>query len=209
MIASDPRLPVMEISGSRDGTFPRFAGMRTAQALPRHTRPRPGRRRRTRYQLPFHLGHSLILAIIVSLSFCGTVHAADAGTRAIRSQQRMAGFVGVVEEEIIFDRRPSPQPALYRRAEASTILPPMKSFTGTASAIAPSATSSDSASTSIESAPTKSDVPLPKPFDGGLGTNYTQPSCPTFLKSMITNDTFTSCMPFSLLLQVSQDRSGF
>ena len=43
---------------------------------------------------------------------------------------------------------------------------------------------------------------LPRAFDSGFGTNYTQPSCPTFLRSMVNNETFVSCVPFSLLLQV-------
>ena len=43
---------------------------------------------------------------------------------------------------------------------------------------------------------------LPRAFDSGFGTNYTQPSCPTFLRSMVNNETFISCVPFSLLLQV-------
>ncbi|BFZ60786.1 hypothetical protein YB2330_001838 [Saitoella coloradoensis] len=38
------------------------------------------------------------------------------------------------------------------------------------------------------------------PFDAKLGTNYTQPSCLSFLSSLQQNASFTSCLPFSFLL---------
>lgn len=57
---------------------------------------------------------------------------------------------------------------------------------------------------STSSSPPVLDSPLPTPFDSGFGTNYTQQSCPTFLRSVARNETFTSCLPFSILLQVSR-----
>lgn len=131
----------------------------------------------------------------------------------------------VRSEEILFDRRPAPwmnlerrqepptAPALMIRAEEATASANRKNFDSTATAIpsvgtrssdtsaSTTSSSSDSNSTPVNSAPV-GDVPLPKPFDGGIGTNYTQQSCPAFLKTFLSNDTFTSCMPFSLLLQV-------
>lgn len=56
---------------------------------------------------------------------------------------------------------------------------------------------------STSSSPPVLESPLPTPFDSGFGTNYTQQSCPTFLRSVARNETFTSCLPFSILLQVS------
>ncbi|MCJ1464398.1 hypothetical protein MMC07_003011 [Pseudocyphellaria aurata] len=70
------------------------------------------------------------------------------------------------------------------------------------SAASSTSTSSGSDSTTSSSPPVV-DSPLPKPFDSGFGTNYTQQSCPTFLRALASNETFTSCMPFSILLQNS------
>ena len=77
-----------------------------------------------------------------------------------------------------------------------------------------SASSSDSSTpsateTGIVMQPGTSPTDLPRVFDGGLGQNYTVPSCPTFLQSMLTNKTFTDCLPFSLLLQVKQSKMSF
>lgn len=176
-----------------------------AHTRPSHTRPRPGRRRNNHLYLPLGLIHTLAFTGLVLLSLCAPTYAAAAEARASRTQKLRGRFL---EGEIIFDRRPVPQPALYRRAEASNI--PAPSETATITGLPESTmASSGSLPTSIETAPTESSAPLPKPFDGGLGTNYTQPSCPTFLTSMINNDTFTSCLPFSLLLQVSSSPLHF
>ncbi|KAL8759225.1 MAG: hypothetical protein Q9199_000912 [Rusavskia elegans] len=69
----------------------------------------------------------------------------------------------------------------------------------------PSTSSSSSTSaepTSIVIAPGAGSS-LPRPFDTGLGSNYTQDSCPRFMNNFLRNETFTSCLPFSLLLQNS------
>lgn len=70
------------------------------------------------------------------------------------------------------------------------------------SSTASTATSSGTESTTSSSPPVP-ESPLPVPFDSGFGTNYTQQSCPAFLRSVASNETFTSCVPFSILLQVS------
>ena len=174
--------------------------LQTACSHTPRARPRPGRRRSARCRQPFHFSCTLTLMLLVLLSCsCSFIHAASVGTRTSRSQQARGRFVS---KDIIFDDRPAPQPAIHRRAEASSIAAPVQSSTNNGDP-ASSDTSSGSSPSAILSAPTNSVATLPKPFDGGLGTNYTQPSCPTFLKSMISNDTFTSCLPFSLLLQVS------
>ena len=77
--------------------------------------------------------------------------------------------------------------------------------TGFSSIVAPEGDSTSSASpaeTSIISAGGSSSS-APKAFDGGLGNNYTDSSCPLFLNSFLNNETFAGCMPFSLLLQTS------
>ncbi|KAL8692474.1 MAG: hypothetical protein Q9218_002510 [Villophora microphyllina] len=68
----------------------------------------------------------------------------------------------------------------------------------------PSSSASAAAPSSIVTAPdTGSSAALPRPFDTGLGNNYTQPNCPVFINNFLRNDTFTACLPFSLLLQNS------
>ncbi|KAL8810198.1 MAG: hypothetical protein Q9200_002761 [Gallowayella weberi] len=77
----------------------------------------------------------------------------------------------------------------------------------TTSVTVPSSSSSSSSSaprpTSIATAPV-TDSNLPRPFDSGLGNNYTDENCPKFINSFLRNETFISCLPFSLLLQVIQ-----
>ncbi|KAL9604030.1 MAG: hypothetical protein Q9219_000792 [cf. Caloplaca sp. 3 TL-2023] len=57
--------------------------------------------------------------------------------------------------------------------------------------------------TGLVTAPGSGSSALPHPFDTGLGNNYTQPNCPIFINNFLRNDTFISCVPFSLLLQNS------
>lgn len=47
----------------------------------------------------------------------------------------------------------------------------------------------------------KAEFDLPKPLDTGLSSNFTS-SCASFLNRMRSSDSFTSCHPFSLMLQV-------
>ncbi|KAL8630460.1 hypothetical protein Q9189_003815 [Teloschistes chrysophthalmus] len=77
---------------------------------------------------------------------------------------------------------------------SSSTLPDVKSSSATSEAAAPS---------SIVTAPGSGSSSLPRPFDTGLGNNYTQPNCPAFINNFLRNTTFTSCVPFSLLLQNS------
>lgn len=182
-----------------------------------HSRPRPGRRRSHLTSLvTFQI---LTFSVLFLSILCVPALASDGrGSRARRSP---VGQIG----DIIFDPRPVPEAPLFRRqlldvssstssAQASSTADSAGSTSAAGSTAAgsiatptpsstPTTTSSSSsqAASSLESAPT--DSSLPKPFDAGLGTNYTQPSCPNFLNSMINNSTFTSCLPFSLLLQVS------
>lgn len=94
-----------------------------------------------------------------------------------------------------------------RFSSTSTAKPAAATFTPVVlpgSSSSPSTTSSSSTSaqpTDIVTAP-DTGFGLPRPFDTGLGNNYTQDSCSTFLSSFLRNETFASCLPFSLLLQV-------
>ncbi|KAL8852208.1 MAG: hypothetical protein Q9221_002918 [Calogaya cf. arnoldii] len=96
-------------------------------------------------------------------------------------------------------------------SSTSTAKPAAATFTsaivpGSSSSPSPSASSSTSAEpTSIVTAP-GAGASLPRPFDTGLGNNYTQDSCPQFINNFLRNETFTSCLPFSLLLQVASSQ---
>ncbi|KAI4754436.1 hypothetical protein E4T52_13417 [Aureobasidium sp. EXF-3400] len=67
------------------------------------------------------------------------------------------------------------------------------------------AASSTPTSSSASSVSTISSDALPRPFDTGLGNNFTTSSCPAFFKDFLSNDAFNECVPLSLLLQVSRD----
>ena len=169
-----------------------------------HTKPRPGRRRHSDYQLPFSPAFTFLFTWLVFLLLCVPTEAAHQqrpGTWKLRGK--------VIEriEDLSFDLEAVPELRLHRRQpastipEASTIAAPTSSNGASNTNVTP--TSSVPATSIISAAPSNTNSPLPKPFDGGIGTNFTQPSCPTFLNAMINNETFTSCLPFSLLLQVT------
>lgn len=91
-------------------------------------------------------------------------------------------------------------------ATATPLPPPLTSVTvpiSTRDSSASSTATSSGSDSTTSSSPPVLDSPLPKAFDSGFGTNYTQQSCPSFLRSLAGNETFTSCSPFSLLLQNS------
>lgn len=85
-------------------------------------------------------------------------------------------------------------------ATLTSVIPPDSSSSPSSSSS--SSTSSPTVPTSIVTAP-GADSRLPRPFDTGLGNNYTQDSCPQFMNNFLRNESFTSCLPFSLLLQVA------
>ncbi|KAK9451766.1 uncharacterized protein V1518DRAFT_424739 [Limtongia smithiae] len=44
---------------------------------------------------------------------------------------------------------------------------------------------------------------MPTAFDSGLGKNFTESSCPTFIETFLDDDEFIQCYPFSFYLQTS------
>ncbi|OAA54122.1 hypothetical protein SPI_09056 [Niveomyces insectorum RCEF 264] len=68
---------------------------------------------------------------------------------------------------------------------------------GTAVTTAPAETTATTKTTAVPSSP------LPKPFDSSLASNFSD-NCPSFINSFLTDPTFKSCYPFSLLLQGSR-----
>ena len=177
-----------------------------------HARPRPGRRRHIMglVSLP-----SIIHALLFLSLFCSTT----LGSK--NPQFKLRRLVPSPQEDaILVERQPSPSLVLEARQfdfestttkkssktqEAEATSSAAAATTTTAQGSAETSTSGDDStgsSTGIDSAPSPSDSSLPKAFDGGLGTNYTEQSCPKFLMDMVNNDTFTSCLPVSVLLQV-------
>ena len=61
--------------------------------------------------------------------------------------------------------------------------------------------STDSTSSSATSS--SADFSLPMPFDTSLGNNFTDTNCPNFFSQFLSDSTFLSCLPISLLLQNS------
>jgi hypothetical protein len=43
---------------------------------------------------------------------------------------------------------------------------------------------------------------LPSPFDGGITSNFTSTTCPTFFDNMLADPELQKCYPVSLMLQV-------
>ena len=81
----------------------------------------------------------------------------------------------------MFDSGYIPDSVLHRRAAAtslSDVAAPSKTDAGSDTTSTDTTQGSDTAvATSRLSEPTDTASLLPKPFNGGLGTNYTQPSC--------------------------------
>jgi hypothetical protein len=136
--------------------------------------------------------------------------------------------------QIFFDRRdppPLPKAVIERRQDNGSSSSPTSTLT-TSSASSASSTATSSGTTittpsvsrsssssshsptsGISLTPTATEttlsgtvVPtaLPSPFDSSLGSNFTSQSCPDFFNSFLSNTTFQSCVPVSLLLQNSK-----
>lgn len=187
---------------------------------------RPAGRRRSRgtgfcyLRLSFY---TLLCAMFV-LSIRRAV--ADATVQPREYGRRVRNLGAAREEEILLDHSPQPMIPSANIEKRQDLFNSLKatsggsdkqtssstrrlSFDATATAIQISSTTSLSSSTLSAPTPNSTPTTLPKPFDGGFGTNYTQQSCPTFLKAFSTNATFISCLPFSLLLQVSKSHPSF
>ncbi|KAF2771154.1 hypothetical protein EJ03DRAFT_269269 [Teratosphaeria nubilosa] len=82
---------------------------------------------------------------------------------------------------------------------------------GTTTTVTPStsSTSDEAVATTSSTAETiatasSTSTGLPQPFDTNLvNSNFTQPSCPAFFESFLSDDTFKRCLPLSMLLQTS------
>jgi hypothetical protein len=192
-------------------------------------RPRPGRRRWRSLWTPEKSRNQgwIVLFLVISM-FCANAEALR-GRKAlgkfVRSEEILFDRSSPPQFDIIrrdgggdlFQSSQSAAQASTTALGSMSTAPHRPKFSSPATAVASTATglssiigpkggaattSASSAATSIISAPAASSS-LPKAFDGGLGNNFTAPSCPHFLNSFLNNETFTDCMPFSLFLQVS------
>ena len=75
--------------------------------------------------------------------------------------------------------------------------------TGEEEESATTTTTPEAPESSFTAAPTATETTLPQPFDTTLGNNFTSESCPRFFTEFLSDETFRSCYPFSLLLQTS------
>ncbi|KAF2192774.1 hypothetical protein K469DRAFT_554380 [Zopfia rhizophila CBS 207.26] len=136
------------------------------------------------------------IVIIVILALLGTASAQE--THGDR--QRSASLpIDELESAwkgpslLVIDTRPPPVPPLMH----------LQRRDGEATKTTSSPASKATLSTDPNTSPTDSSIP--QPFDTALSNNFTNP-CQAFLRQMLTNESFTACHPFSLLLQTS---SGF
>lgn len=181
---------------------------------------RPAGRRRNRgigFRYLQLSSYALLCAILILSTRAA---AADTTVQPRQYGPRARNLGATQEEEILLDHSPRPMIPygnIEKRQDLFNSLQPTSggsstrrlSFGATATAIPSSSSASSFSPTASAPTPDSTVTTLPKPFDGGFGTNYTQSSCPTFLKAFSTNATFISCLPFSLLLQVSKSHRIF
>jgi hypothetical protein len=159
---------------------------------------------------PIHTTHLLFLIILtccLSLSSATMyieeqmVEAQDDGSELLGSGSA-SGLAGL--GELLVDPAWTPERLqalqettgdLRRRNDDSS-----KTISSTSTVSGTATTTVASSSTLIAATPLATSQ-LPTPFDIGFSNNITS-SCQSFMTSMLTNATFTSCLPFSLLLQV-------
>ena len=179
---------------------------------------KPGRRRLGFYRYTPPPSTWLLVLFLLAI-LCGI---SEAGINPVKYREAEEFAELAARGEILFDRRPAPIPPLYRRqnlfgdstsapAPTTTSAVTKNSASASPKSLSPSTTTSGNtpASTTAGSAPSSpaTNVPLPRPFDTSLSSNFTSTTCPDFFNSFLTNETFTSCLPLSLLLQVR--RKGF
>jgi hypothetical protein len=170
----------------------------------------PPRMQRLRNARLSPLYFSTLILVLALCSCCRPVAAAITASE-ITIDAAMSSALASLEQagRILMDTRPPPNVAELRKRQdgGTTTLDSTQSATTEPPSTTTANSSSTSTSLSPTSIPTDSGIPnsdsLPAPFDSGIGTNYTTSSCPNFLKSFLSNASFKSCLPFSLLLQVS------
>jgi hypothetical protein len=127
---------------------------------------------------------STLVCLIILLCFCNPC--VDAASTLDYSDEQATRALTSTESLLLFDSSTPPEPYTQRFPKRAA-----------------------STSSSAPSVSTASSDALPRPFDAGLGNNFTTSSCPIFLKQFLSDNTFNECVPLSFLLQVSLDHSNY
>jgi len=127
---------------------------------------------------------STLVCLLILLGLCSPC--VDAAATPNGNNEQATQALTSAESVLLFDRSTPPEPFLQYF---------LKRAASTSSSASPVSTATSNA--------------LPKPFDAGYGNNFTTSSCPAFFKDFLSDDTFNECVPLSLLLQVSLDRSEY
>lgn len=181
------------------------------------------RQRQRMFLSPSSSSSSYLITVLVVLTCCLSFASASSSV-FIDIEEQMVEVPRVQAIDADVDQRPAPIQAAALSSQLLVDLSPPPVLNGktwvlatvnddlklrkrgedaSASATSTSMTtvvsSTGSSSTAIAVA-TSTAATLPTPFDQGL-TNITE-SCTSFMEGFLTNSTFKSCLPFSLLLQV-------
>ncbi|KAI4121632.1 MAG: hypothetical protein LQ347_006790, partial [Umbilicaria vellea] len=187
-----------------------------AAATSHDMRPRPGRRR-----CPTTEPLTIFLIILSTILLLSTLCTPAAAIEVPAQFRRGPAFARLARRgEILIDRPPCEHVPIQRRqggdpfdtgtatstrSSSPSSLRDVSTYSTTATPLPSTATapfsSSASSTGTVMTAPASTNVPLPRPFDTSLGSNFTSPDCPNFFSSFLGNSTFTSCLPLSLLLQ--------
>lgn len=125
---------------------------------------------------------STLVCLIILLCFCSPC--VDATATPYDQDEQTTQALTSAESILLFDRSTPPEPYLPHS---------LKRAASTSSSASPVSTAASDG--------------LPKPFDTGLGNNFTTSSCPAFFRDFLSDDAFNECVPLSLLLQVSLDHT--
>ena len=125
---------------------------------------------------------STLVCLIILLCFCSPC--VDATATPYNQDEQATQALTSTESVLLFDRSTPPEPYLQHF---------LKRAASTSSSASPVSTAASDG--------------LPRPFDTGLGNNFTTSSCPAFFRDFLSDDAFNECVPLSLLLQVSLERS--
>lgn len=158
---------------------------------------------------PFRLATLLVLLFCCSLSTCQPFYPLSITDPRIGAPDHFRLTLQALTDSgtLLIDQRPPPLEAIRKR-QGSGAAPSNASSTpgssGSGTPIASSTVAAPSTTNGASSTQTSDPLPLPSPFDSFLDTNFTAPSCPQFINGFLSNATFKSCLPFSLLLTVSR-----
>jgi hypothetical protein len=158
---------------------------------------------------PFRLATFFVLLFCCSLSTCQPFYPLSITDPRIGAPDHFHLTLQALADSgtLLIDQRPPPLEAIRKRQGSGATPSSVSSTPGSSGSGTPKASSTvavPSTTNGASSTQTSNPLPLPSPFDSFLDTNFTSPSCPQFIHGFLSNATFKSCLPFSLLLTVSR-----